>query len=204
MLSLPDDTHLGVQLLRAVWPARARRARPAVGATAPPSPRPGNAGLDECDCDCDCDLEHPNSVCKVHLLMTACQYYIAAVDTEWYALAPWYRGMPKYRKIVDPASLYEAIGFTGRSLFLEAVGGHEPARGRVSDIRSRWRGHSQWPPRRSYRPLIRIRESTQERRGWAPLLQEPPLRRQPAPRCHRPEHRLGRRGRLHRIGGARF
>ena len=59
---------------------------------------------------CDCDLEHPKSACKVHLLMTACQYYIDAVDTEWYALAPWYRGMPKYRKIVDPASLYEAVG----------------------------------------------------------------------------------------------
>ena len=42
--------------------------------------------------------------------MAACEYYIDAVDTEWYALAPWYRGMPKYRKIVDPASLYEAIG----------------------------------------------------------------------------------------------
>ena len=60
--------------------------------------------------ECDCDLEHPKSDCKVHLLMTACQYYIDAIDTEWYALAPWYRGMPKYRKIVDPATLYEAVG----------------------------------------------------------------------------------------------
>ncbi len=60
--------------------------------------------------ECDCDLEHPRSGCKVHLLMTACQYYIDAIDTECYALAPWYRGMPKYRKIIDPASLYEAIG----------------------------------------------------------------------------------------------
>jgi hypothetical protein len=42
--------------------------------------------------------------------MTACQYYIDAVDTEWYALAPWYRRMPKYRQIVDPASLYETVG----------------------------------------------------------------------------------------------
>ena len=60
--------------------------------------------------ECDCDLEHPKSDCKVHLLMTACQYYIDAIDTDWYALAPWYRGMPRYRKIVDPASLYEAVG----------------------------------------------------------------------------------------------
>ena len=42
--------------------------------------------------------------------MAACEYYIDAVDTEWYALAPRYQGMPKYRKIVDPASLYEAVG----------------------------------------------------------------------------------------------
>ena len=60
--------------------------------------------------ECDCDLGHPKSDCKVHLMMAACEYYIDAVDTEWYALAPWYRGMPKYRKIVDPASLYEAVG----------------------------------------------------------------------------------------------
>ena len=60
--------------------------------------------------DCVCDLEHPRSDCKVHLLIAACQYYIDAIDTDWYTLAPWYRGMSKYRTIVDPASLYDAVG----------------------------------------------------------------------------------------------
>ena len=64
--------------------------------------------------ECDCDLEHPKEDCNVHLLMAACQYYIDAIDTDWYSVAPWYRGMSKYRKIVDPATLYEAVGLAAQ------------------------------------------------------------------------------------------
>ena len=79
--------------------------------------------------------------------MAACEYYIDAIDTDWYALAPWYRAMLKYRNIVDPATLCEPVELVLMDVGLRTL----PGSIAIRDLLLTWsRGCYSWPNRQSH------------------------------------------------------
>jgi hypothetical protein len=62
---------------------------------------------------CACDLANPDPGCRVHCLFTACQLYCDLLDSDWYALADWYREPPGYTAVVSSATLYQKLRLLG-------------------------------------------------------------------------------------------
>jgi len=59
---------------------------------------------------CTCDVGTPTGECRMHRLITACEYYIVVLDTDWYRMVPWHHAPPPNMDAVDPARLYRDIG----------------------------------------------------------------------------------------------
>jgi hypothetical protein len=59
-------------------------------------------------CHCEND-DHPNSECRVHAMIKACQRYCELVDQEWYKIADWYHPNSKPRRPVSGADLYDKL-----------------------------------------------------------------------------------------------